>query len=820
MAAEVNWKIDYNKVDNTIIISGKNVDSDLPPIKLNTLRRYKYTENTDDPIKKIENGSNDDRSYTYDDWVTFQQVIRMLDMMKDGRVARGDAKPIPSKIIHDLMYPNLLPKDIPYTTLGKIVEKIRSDVAQQITSTTWTNPNERFENIRKLDSRNTYKESGIGPKHVINDPIYCCNLANRKIDPLRRAYPHKSEIREFPPDGETLTMTMGFFDFLGLNDCSLTDKTVYGHSHEYILSITKNQEVTQHTEKIKIGDSQLNWFAGNVVKNTFFKNYESTMTTNIQKIKKGLLNSKELGDVSQVGEMFVAAKCGKIALAHSMVTGDEIVFILCILLGLDCIFYYHPRKSNHQIFHFKGEYKLKDAEKDFMRIRSDIEKTNSAIIYGILEIINNDTITIELRGFTLVHGFRLSNAFLQDMVDDMVNITFRLSDIEPERIYDAHPDRIAGIDEKIRNDNKISLLIDYMTKIKEEYKLKEPFTTYKDKRNTATFSTSYKSYTQVIPAIPNFTYYLKGYDGKKTFYQIYKKEADYGLLQGGRRQRNQKGGVVRFEDIHFKELRSNQIWGQYWANQFADTYRDIFELTFYPVFITIKDKDFEEFKIDSDEDVFEMDVHKEWKASVDEIIEKFCSDIEWLKDYKDDIWWELYNIYYIKNGDINREKLVDEIARMVVELGISHDENKKASTYKPIVLAPSIPQAPSFAWASSSFLPPLLHAPSTPPRPPRGVSGNSSLVHTPTVSPYSRKHKTHKQRTRNAALKQYIYTNNNYTRKMKRLEQQKLRQDKLNEKIRARRFGSRIMNVKGGGRRRTKKHSRNKTHRKRRSTRQ
>ena len=114
MAAEVNWKIDYNKVDNTIIISGKNVDSDLPPIKLNTLRRYKYTENTDDPIKKIENGSNDDRSYTYDDWVTFQQVIRMLDMMKDGRVARGDAKPIPSKIIHDLMYPNLLPKDIPY----------------------------------------------------------------------------------------------------------------------------------------------------------------------------------------------------------------------------------------------------------------------------------------------------------------------------------------------------------------------------------------------------------------------------------------------------------------------------------------------------------------------------------------------------------------------------------------------------------------------------------------------------------------------------------------------------------------------------------
>jgi hypothetical protein len=54
---------------------------------------------------------------------------------------------------------------------------------------------------------------------------------------------------------------------------------------------------------------------------------------------------------------------------------------------------------------------------------------------------------------------------------------------------------------------------------------------------------------------------------------------------------------------------------------------------------------------------------------------------------------------------------------------------------------------------------------------------------------------------------------------MKRLEQEKLRQDKINEKIRARRFRSRIMDVKGGGRRRTKKHSRNKTHRKRRSTR-
>jgi hypothetical protein len=804
MAVEPNYRADYRISDNKIIITGTNV---VPPIEipLSDLTQYKYI-NKVLPAVHNQNGS-------YADWVDFQKRIRTFDMIKDGHVARKGLGSIPNAAttICNLMYPASC--DVPYAVFSNMISKIRSDVEQKTTKTTWTNANERFENIRKLDKRNTYKESGIGPEHVIKEPVYCTNIATEIIDPLKRNYPQNREKKRFPMINETFVITEALFNFFGLEHCNLSDRRIGDITHDYQLQIANGVIVTQAT-----GD---NWYIGNIRKNQYFKDHVNNQSDIL--VKKGLLNSKELGDVSQALTMFISKKVEFNGTLHSMVTGDEIVFIICILLGLDCIFYYHPRKSNHQIFHFKGEYKLEDAEKDFYRIRTEIEAANNAIMYGILEIINDDTITVELKGFTLVHGFRLSNAFLQDIIDDMINITFRLLDINPEYIYQEKPNIV-------HDDDKISLLIQYMTKIKEEYKLKEPFTTSRSHPNIATFSTSYKSYTQTMPTISDdYKYYLEGYTGKKTFYEIYKKK--YNSVQGGTQRRIQKGGVVSFKDE-----RSTQKWAEYLAHKDADTYRYIFELTFYPVLVTVKDKDFEELEIDSGAPAVKIDVHQQWKKMVDKKLKIYKDRYHQLNFYINDIWWELYNIYYIKNGDINEKQLNELLITIVVNMLSAHKTNVAVDPSASVAAS----STPSIAASTAAFAAPFSAQPAekpafirkqsytppyTPPRKPRSKHRPSHPNDNPNRSKRAlfSKNPLHNLATQRNKNRKSLRNIRNNQRKLKlamtqkSIKEQQL-QNYLNTLVREEQQQPAMVGGKGG-RRHTKKRSRNKTHRKRRGAR-
>jgi len=646
MAGEPNYKADYRISDNKIIISGRNVKPDIE-IPLGDLTRYKYTSTVLPAVHNL-NGS-------YAEWVDFQKRIRTFDMIKDGHVARKGKGPIPNAAatICNLMYPASC--DVPYTVFANMIGKIRSDVEQKVTKTTWTNPNEKFQRIRKLDPRNTYKESGIGPEHVIKEPIYCTNIATEIIDPLKRTYPQNREKKRFPIIGESLAITEALFNFFGLEDCSLIDRRTGDITHSYQLQITNGITLPNNASR--------NWYAGNIEKNQYFKDHVNNQSDT--RIKKGLLNSKELGDVSQAIVMFIATKIKFNGGNHTMVTGDEIVFILCILLHLDCIFYYHPKKSNHQIFHFKGEYNLADAVADFDRIRNEIEETNNAIMFGILEIFHNTNITVELRGFSLVDGFRLPDDFLQDMVVDMLQFNHALIGITHTFIYNSNPHITS-------EDGKISLLIRYMTIIKEQYKVKEPFTFTKGRPNIVTFNTSYKSYTHVIPAIPA-TYYLNGYNHSRTLYEIYKKYYPHNQAQGGSRVRIQQGGN---KEQLFSEIDSIFLS----QNKPEEIYIDIFELSKYPVFVTIKDKYYEELEIDADAPAIEIDVHAQWLVLVEQIIGSYLTVWPELPFYDNDILWELYNIYYIKNGDINESQLIVLINKILTKLKQAHDKNIKVAS--------------------------------------------------------------------------------------------------------------------------------------------
>ena len=710
MAVEPDYKADYRSSDNKIIITGKNVNPAVE-IPLEDLTQYKYTS----AVQPAEHNPGG----TYAEWVDFQKRIRVFDMIKDGHVARKGKGPIPNAAdtICNLMYPATC--GVPYTSFVNMIGKIRSDVEQKIIKTTWTNPNEKFQRIRKLDRRNTYKESGIGPEHVISDPIYCTNIATEIIDPLRRTYPPSREKKRFPLIGESLVITEAFYNFFGLEHCSLIDRRIGDITHAYQLQITDGIILPNNASQ--------NWYGGNIIKNQYFKDHASNHSDT--RTKKGLLNSKELGDVSQVGNMFIATKIKFNGGNHTMVTGDEIVFILCILLRLDCIFYYHPKKSNHQIFHFKGEYNLADAVADYDRIRKEIEETNNAIMFGILEIFHNPNITVELRGFSPIDNFKLPDELLQDMIVDILQFNHALIGLTHTEIYRLNP-------QVIIDDRKISLLIRYMTIIKEQYKVKEPFTFTKGRPTIVTFNTSYKSYTHVIPDIPDI-YYLKGYNHSRTFYEIYKKYYLPNQVQGGSHVRVQKGGN--------KEQLFSEIDGTFRSQYNPQaSYIDIFELSDYPVLVTVKDKYYEDVDIESDSPAVEIDVHAQWRELVKQIVEPYLAVWPELPFYDNDIWWELYNSYYIKNGNINESQLRVLIDSILQKLKKAHDKNiKVASGYVSANREPSPIYNQNVGHSAFVYTPPKR-------------SKRSKLSKSSKLSKRFKLSKTQKQKSKSGVRNQYM----------------------------------------------------------------
>jgi len=702
MAAAVTHRAHYDNATGNIRITVVGEPTRIIPLA--SLTHYNYVD-PQHPAKIIKNGG------TYVNWVFFQKIIRILDMIKDGKVARKGSGPIPNTVVTVRTLMNLPALNISSTLLGEIAEQIRTDVLQKITLTAWTNPNERLKNIRRLDSRTTYKESGLNPIHLINDPNYCTNIATEVIDPLKRTYGAGARKVQFPPPNCSLEITEEFLNLFGFTNCRLKDtkngnnvRTSYGLQIENGIILPRD-----------IDDNRPKWwYAGNISKNRYFKEKEHDQSPQTELIKKGLLNVKELGDVLQVLIMFICAKIMFSGGNHTMVTGDEIVFILCIQLDLDCLFYYHPKRSTHQLFHYKGSYNLDDAVKDFNRIKTEVEKTNNEIMRGILRIRDNQNISVEFKSFSMPQGTRLPVNFLEDIVGDMFNITRALFAWRPNTIYSSNPS--ANNDEK-----KISLLIHYMTIIKEQYKLKEPFTSYKNDQSKVTFNTGYTSYTRTPPSNIQDAINLEGYTGANTFYSIYTRhyadEVHAAQRQrrggGGSRLRHQKGGAT------MKEIREKLDEDYVPDETEFENGTGIFELSFYPIEATIKDKDFEQLGINIDTAIsnanavenanaIKINVHEEWATMVKEQIDKLLKQYSILIPYENDIWWELYDIHYMYGADVSEEN-IEHLFELIIPNLLRADEINRIAEHEMIAereaSAAAAAAASSAAAAASSASP-------------------------------------------------------------------------------------------------------------------
>jgi hypothetical protein len=170
--------------------------------------------------------------------------------------------------------------------------------------------------------------------------------------------------------------------------------------------------------------------------------------------------------------------------------------------------------------------------------------------------------------------------------------------------------------------------------------------------------------------------------------------------------------------------------------------------------------------------------------------------------YRNDIWWELYNLYYIKSGDISGIRLEKYIKAIVKPLKQAHSINMRA--FSATYTSPNKELSTRLS----------------------GVLGNNAYLHTPKRSradsrykkSNTKKNKSH-NRSKYGLIKRSLYASNLTARKLN--EQQRIISKQRNsrtQKIKSKRaeksrllqqIANEEMGLSTGGRQYTRKRSRN-----------
>ena len=419
---------------------------------------------------------------TLSNFTDTQRRIRIWDMMKDG-----NGTPMNADIIR-LMSKGITVGD--FSHFAKIRNELvgLANISAKITKSSWITPNTYETAHAKLSRRYGYQESGLLPKNVINSPRCVVNIANVVIDPFIRDFT-SADKTYFPGAGNSVEITTALFNFMGFSDCRLVDNQITDGiteaAHNYRLQVSPTITITKYDNPQPPRQHKNGWYAGNPLKNEIWSTLDD-------EIKIALLNVKECGDVDQVLLMFIAVYTLLQKMIHTMVTCDSVVFMLCIMLGLDCVYYHHSSRvgnnshgENH-IYHFNARYTLDNAKEYFTTTRDAIKAHNTELMASITRI-KNLRIGIFMSTHALVSGFHFCDKFLDDILADMAAINAILDDDElnPNDLIEDDPD----------DETKITTLNNYTFHLKLYYKIKVLFTT-RPQRNGVNFSGIYSKYTE------------------------------------------------------------------------------------------------------------------------------------------------------------------------------------------------------------------------------------------------------------------------------------------------------------------------------------
>jgi hypothetical protein len=268
-----------------------------------------------------------------------QRILRVLDMMKDGNISsKKFGNSTISNSVFSIMGGPTYVRTETYLTihaqsqnkLHEIENKFTGNLDDNVTKYSWTKMSKASPLDPKLPQKVVFKESGLGPDYFIDDPQYCGNIANEVIDPLERS---GGNPYYFPENGQELVLTERFMTFFGFNGCELRAKRLPSGVYAYTINIPGLSPI--NAPSTKVGNFTVQWFQGNAEKNNFIKNGKNGQNPSTA-IKRGLLFTKEMGDVLQVLIMFLWTKLNP-GRPYTMVTCDKVVLLQCMTLYENCI---------------------------------------------------------------------------------------------------------------------------------------------------------------------------------------------------------------------------------------------------------------------------------------------------------------------------------------------------------------------------------------------------------------------------------------------------------------------------------------------------
>lgn len=364
---------------------------------------------------------------------TQQQMLNYLDSIKDG--AKGAT-------LQDL---NIYPKVNALPELGYLIPQFPADlhayenniktaVRSFIHQITWTKLKKKSELDNPIPFDKIFRDCGIGPDVFVAKGYSLVNNFAQYMDPATRGSPDEV----WPPQGQTIEFSNTFMYLFGLVGSSIKATTKTKTSFAY--DIVSNGAAFSYNGSGK--DGNLNYFSGNTNKNEILKKSGNN------DLKKALISLKEWGDKMQVLFLMIWAFLHK-GKTYSLITCDKVVYTLCLLLNIVCIFTGEikekvggamVKKYSIEVFQ-PSKDPLGDTKKRFEKIKAEIIKENKAFLQMIGLLEKNPGQDIFVDGVTESFVFHKDfytfilgelNAIQKDLID--ANLDLNSSTTETQQI--------------------------------------------------------------------------------------------------------------------------------------------------------------------------------------------------------------------------------------------------------------------------------------------------------------------------------------------------------------------------------------------------
>lgn len=416
---------------------------------------------------------------TPDDMKLEQQILNYLDSIKDGTNANT------LQLLN--MYPMVSGSWPSFSTDLHLYEKnIKAANISNISNITWTKLKKRQALNPPLPIQNIFRDCGIGADVFIASGFRLFSTFATYIDPATRAPPNIV----WPPIGQTITFSEGIMDLFGLVQSTLTSKTISTTRFDYDIMTHNNHFKNNGVSN----DINMNFFEGNTNKNTLLKQSNTTID-----IKKALISLKEWGDKMQVIMLLIWTKMNA-GQTYTMITCDKVVYTLCMLLKVKCIFTGqindgNIRKYSIEIYEPSTD-PIGDAIKRYNSTKSEIISENEAFISMINLLKTNPNQSIYIDGVT--EPITIKTDFYAKVYTDISDIQNNLVAIPDLTSSTTTNITVIDIEKGTKQLKMEFLLLPFIRKIKNRIKLLRGVNYTSVIRNKPNFDNSKDSFYNII----------------------------------------------------------------------------------------------------------------------------------------------------------------------------------------------------------------------------------------------------------------------------------------------------------------------------------